>query len=121
MNFSVEKTLPVNRRIQVLLTCSHRAESFDFVFSDPLSVRVVCRHLSKRLFNHIGVHHQADIFGDLRHEVCQVRPLLGTPGQYQTVRTEIFHVIAYSIEAASVAQGLDEGVCLSRGSPVNLY
>ena len=111
----------VKRSEQSLLTCSHCTESFDLVVSDPFNVLVICRQRPERLFDHIGVHHQADILGDLRHEVCQVGSVMRTSCQHQAVRTEIFHVITYTIQSTSVAQCLDKGVCLGGRPPVHLH
>ena len=47
------------------LTCSHGTESFDLLFPDPVSVRIICGQCTKWFSDNIGVNHQADIFGDL--------------------------------------------------------
>ena len=102
------------------LTCCHGSESFYFVFSDPASIIRVRRQSLELLFDHIAIYHQADILGNLRDKVCQIRSICRTAGQYEAVRAEILHVILYPVKPTGVAECLDETKGLGRGAPVHL-
>ena len=79
-NIADVQTTYKGSRSQVALTCCHGSESFYFVFSDPASIILVRRQSSELFCDHIAIHHQADVLGNLRHKECQIRSIVRTTG-----------------------------------------
>ena len=96
-------------------------EGFDFVFTKPFSLVLLCSLWDPVSENDFTAHQHAKVFCDVRGKVDQIGPKRRLSGQTQALDTEVLNVFRCVFETACETQRFEECVRLAWGSPVDLH